>query len=309
MATVTVNPAKTTASLAVATGPDRGRSVPVTEELVHIGRGADNHLVLSDASVADHQLSIVLRGGRYAIYTPLEQAVEVDGSVIPHARWVWLPKSAKIRISERTVLQFSEDGEIATASTVRDAATTDSVAIEPAVKKPGSRPAPKKKKKEAAVAKFITDRSGESLVKLGEDGQLPELSLTEAADRAAAREKPKETSPFVVYGLLALSFVASGALLLLDVDVGGSSSRERAEAVTDLRTFYGEDGRPIARWQQLLRDARLAASRGDRVAERQAYRRVLEMVNSEDNSKLTGLTGSPDRDERLRKDIGVMLRE
>lgn len=304
MATATDNSARAKAHLAVSTGPDRGRSLPVTEELVHIGRGPDNHLVLSDAGVAEHQLSIVFRGGRYAIYTPLEQAVEVDGNVIPHARWVWLPESAKIRVSERTVLHFAETA--AAGSAVRET-VTDSVTVEPP-KKNGVKPPPRKKKKEAAVAKFITDRSGESLVKLGEDGQLPELSLTEAADRAAAREKPKETSPLLVYGLLAISFLASGALLLIDVDLGGSASQERAEASMMLKTFYGAEGQKIAPWQQLLRDARLSASRGDRAGERRAYRRVLEMVNSEDNNKFTGLTGDPKRDDELRGLIGTMLR-
>lgn len=305
MATATDNSARAKANLAVTTGPDRGRTLPVTEELVHIGRSPENHLVLSDDGVADHQLSIVFRGGRFAIYTPLEQAVEVDGNVIPHARWVWLPETAKIRVSERTVLQFAETGAAA-VSTVRDAAA-DSVTAE-APKKNGVKPAPKKRKKEAAVAKFITDRSGESLVKLGEDGQLPELSLTEAADRAATREKPKETNPLLVYGLLAMSFVASGALLLIDVDLGGSAAQERAEASVKLKAFYGAEGQPIAPWQQLLRDARLSASRGDRVGERRAYRRVLEMVNSEDNNKFTGLTGDPKRDDELRGLIGTMLR-
>ena len=139
-------------------------------------------------------------------------------------------------------------------------------------------------------------------------GQLPELSLTEAADRAATREKPKETNPLLVYGLLAMSFVASGALLLIDVDLGGSAAQERAEASVKLKAFYGAEGQPIAPWQQLLRDARLSASRGDRVGERRAYRRVLEMVNSEDNNKFTGLTGDPKRDDELRGLIGTMLR-
>ena len=308
MTAATDNPARTTARVAVAAGPDRGKSLRVTEELVHLGRGADNHLVLTDAALAEHHLSIVLRGGRYAIYTPHEGAVQVDGNTIPHARWVWLPESARIRISDESVLLFSESGEFA-GSRPKDGGG-DSITLDPpAARKTDSKPAPKKKKKEAAVAKFITDRSGESLVKLGDDGQLPELALTEAAERAAAREKPKETNPLLVYGLLALSFVMSGVLLLVEVDVGGGSARERGDALRKIGSFYGENGKPIQPWQQLLRDARLAASRGDRAAERKAYRRVLEMVNSEDNSKLVGLTGSPQSDDQLRELIAKLLRE
>lgn len=321
MSTATDNPARLKARVTVATGPDRGQSLAVTEELVHIGRGAENHLALTDPHVAEHQISIVFRGGRYAIYTPIEGSTEVDGSVIPHARWVWLPATARIRVSDKTSLYFSESNESAGASASPAAgkapraphdASADSVNVEGGAKKEG-KPAKKKAKKETAVAKFITDRGGEALVKLGDDGHLPELNLTEGAERAAQRDKPKETNPLLVYGLVGFSFLMSITLLLLDDEGGSVSSEARAQAQIDIRKFYGEDAAPgekpksIEKWQQWLRDARLAASRRDREAERRAYRKVLNQLNSEDNKGFTGLTGSRDRDEELRRLIATLM--
>ena len=52
---------------------------------------------------------------------------------------------------------------------------------------------------------------------------------------------------------------------------------------------------------------RLAYSRNDRTAERRAYRQVLDLLNSEDKNRLLGLTGSPEKDERLRELIAILL--
>jgi len=94
------------AKLSVTTGPDRGRTFDLDDELVHIGRGAGNQIVLSDDTLAEHQASIVRRNGRFAIYTTAIDGIEIEGNPIPPERWVWLPTEASIRISRRTLCQF-----------------------------------------------------------------------------------------------------------------------------------------------------------------------------------------------------------
>ena len=94
------------AQITVTTGPDRGRVFELADEVMHIGRGPENDIVLSDPSLAEHQASIVSRGGRYAIFSPEEDAVQVDENAIPSDQWVWLPEEARISIGERTVVQF-----------------------------------------------------------------------------------------------------------------------------------------------------------------------------------------------------------
>lgn len=315
MSGTATNGSKTSARLVVTTGPDRGKSFTLGEELSHVGRGTDNTVVLSDPAVAEHQLSIVFRTGRYAVYTPLEKSVDVDGSVIPHARWVWLPESARIRLSDKTSLQFSlgNDARTTGSSTSttpkppRPPGTEGEDSVYPSKKADGSASPRKSKKKEQTLARFITDQPGEALVTLGEDGHLPELNLTEGADRAAAKNVKKESNPLVIYGLVAMSLLVSVVLILVDSDDSGGGSSDKSQARTEIREFYGTDTDNPQPWQRTLREGRLAYSRNDRAAERRAYRRVLDQLNSEDLNRFTGLTGSPEQDDKLRRLIGVLI--
>ncbi|MBC8001849.1 MAG: hypothetical protein H7X97_04595, partial [Opitutaceae bacterium] len=74
-----------------------------------------------------------------------------------------------------------------------------------------------------------------------------------------------------------------------------------------MRNFVGGDKGPIKPYQQLLRDAGLAQSRGDFKSERDAYRRVLRLLNSEDKNPFTGITGTAEDDDRLKKHLAVLL--
>ena len=73
----------TTSSLTITTGPGRGASFEFEDELINIGRGDMNQVVIDDPDLEEHQASIVQRNGRYAIYTAFNDAVEVDTSPIP----------------------------------------------------------------------------------------------------------------------------------------------------------------------------------------------------------------------------------
>jgi hypothetical protein len=158
------------------------------------------------------------------------------------------------------------------------------------------------------VARFITDGPGEPLVRLGDDGHLPELALKEGAARLSKEAESSESNPLVMYGVLAFSVLASMGLLLVDVDVLDLSGRDRAAARVEIQRFYGEEGKPLRPHQIHLRQASQAESRRDGDRARAEYRKVLDMLRAEGNDRtLTGVTGSREEDRELERLIGVML--
>lgn len=327
------------ARISVLTGPDRGRACEVADEVAHVGRGADCHLALRDPDIADHLCSIVERNARFAIFTPVPDTVFVEGLAIPSEKWVWLPEVAEIRLSKRTQLRFevvaggepqtdeqvsvpsgpvpeSREGDQAeplrrakarankgtgAAAGNGHAVGTESLANIPRPKRGG-------KGESRKVARFITDGPGEPLVRLGDDGHLPELALKEGAARLAKEAESSGSNPLVMYGVLAFSLLASVGLLLLDVNMLDLSSRDRAAARVEIQRFYGEEGKSLRLYQIHLRQASQAESRGDTNRARIEYRKVLDMLRAEGNDRtLTGVTGSRDEDRELERLIGVML--
>lgn len=315
------------AQITVTTGPDEGQTFALSDELVHIGRGADNQIVLTDPALNEHQASIVRRNGRYAIYAPLVDTVEVEGNAIPAERWVWLPDCATIRLGEGTVFQLtrgttgngrkgeperkSEPEEVSTPTPTRRTAKFKSPP-----KGNGRTRKPKEAKKKSHVARFVSDRSGESLVKLGEDGQLPALELAEISeDRPRERrEKPQSSNPLLLYAILGFSFVSSLSLLLLNPGGGSESASNKSDARAVVRKFLGESEDDFEPYQVLLRQALIDHSQGDTRSEQRHYRTVLRMLNSADilHDDLNGLTGRQTGrgtagDDELRKALQTLL--
>jgi len=104
--------------IVVTTGPDRGKVFEPVEELVHIGRAAESHIVLDDPSVSEHQASLLRKNGRYAIFHPADSDVQVDGQTIPADQWVWLPSDVRVQFGRRTTCQFTcPEPVVADAST------------------------------------------------------------------------------------------------------------------------------------------------------------------------------------------------
>ena len=278
------------ATLTVSSGPDRGRVFRLDDELVHIGSGAENQVALRDVGLPEHAASVIQKNGRYAIYTPLGEVIQIDGSPIPAEQWVWLPAGARIRLSDRTSLQFAEavNGNGAAVDAVpageggrlaprvesaRGASGPPSAAPASAGRK-GSKAG---EKKTGNVARFITDQPGDPLVRLGEDGHLPELALIETASRKGAEKKSSGSSPAVLYAVLGFSVLMSVGMLLIDADSFGSSAADRRAARDEITSYYGGAEAPLEEYQRQLREARLAQARGDRAAEREAYRRVVAL--------------------------------
>ncbi|MFQ5733425.1 MAG: FHA domain-containing protein [Planctomycetaceae bacterium] len=278
----------------------------VEEELVHLGRGADNQIALSDESLEDHQASIIRRNGRYAIFTPIENGVEVDGNGVPAEQWVWLPETSQIQFGKWTLLQFRYRSEGRPQSNGGGDSPAPPARPKKAGRKRSAKPTAKKGRK---VARFITDTSGDQLVRLGEDGQLPELALTESNRPAQVERKKRERSPALLYGAVVGSLALSLLLLVFNPGNIGTSADERADALRKIARFYGEKGEPKP-YQRHLREARQARWRGDVSAERRAYQRVLDLLNSEDvmdPDNHTGLTGDKKGDGELRRLIGILM--
>lgn len=306
------------ATISVTAGPDTGKAFALTDELMHIGRGGDNHLILSDATLAEHQASIVRRNGRYAIYAPSAGAVQVDGSEIPPEKWVWLPPAATIRLGAATICSLAAPTNGSAKSA--DSTPTPTAGRAPKSVAPGTA-RPRKKARSAEtrphVARFLSDRSGAPLVSLGEDGQLPALELAELADEQPRERRQKsESNPLLLYALLGGSFLMSLGMLLIDPQGGSTASgADHAAARQVVEDYLGEDGSNLEPYQRLLRQAVIDHSQGNVRAEQDAYRRVLRILNSSDirdPRNLNGLTGKQTgrgraSDEELRAALMTLL--
>ncbi|MEX0716479.1 MAG: FHA domain-containing protein [Planctomycetaceae bacterium] len=316
-----------TATITIISGPDRGKVFEVRDELVRIGAGAENDLPLSDPELADRNVRIVRRNGRFAISTVVADVVEVDGNLLPAERWVWLPESARVRLGGRTSFQFaiqssedaaeSTDGEAATASASLGDTDPQSESATPAPRRraKGSerqrKPGKSAKGGEAGgrqVGRFITSQKGDALVTLGEDGQLPELSLQETSGgRKRTREKKKPgDSSWMVYVAVGVSVSLSLLLLLFPAGPGGTSNRVRNDAREQIKQFHGDHTRgPLKEYEILLRQAALEHSRGNRAGEMAAYEKVRDRVYAGDLPD-SGLTGHPERDDELKRLLGIL---
>lgn len=299
-----------TASLTVTTGPDRGQTFALIDEFIHIGSGPESQVLLSDPQVPEHLASLANRNGRFAIFTPIDGAISVDGNTLKADQWVWLPTKAAIKVTAKTTLTF-QSGSSAAAVPTPDTKLPDDSPPPVVALKAKRRAATKKSDSTTgrAVAKFITDRPGETLVRLGDDGHLPELALQEATTaKTDKRQQSSQGNPALVYGALGFSLLASIAMLFLEpqtFDERATSKSAARQAI--VKDFIGDERGPAKPYQRLLREAGLAHSRGDLAGERNAYIATLGLLNSEDKNPYTGITGSAELDEQLKKYLAVLL--
>ncbi len=322
----------------VTAGPDEGRSFALTEELTHVGRGSENQIVLTDDSLGEHQFSLVRRNGRFALYTPESDAINVDGSLVPAERWVWVPDTAVIHCGHSTAMVLKSSappangtplepatGGAAHAVTVPELPDGSSGSVvrrsRSGSRRDGSptersRRGHRRDATRSTVAKFITDRPGDPLVRLGADGHLPELTLEEAtANQTSPQTSATNSNPLVLYGLLTCSLVFSVGLLLIEPAGSHRPAGDTSSARSVLEQHYGDTDAELLPYQVQLRQALVAHARGDVRAEQQAYRHVLRMLNSADvtdRSNHNGLTGPVTQrgrasDDDLRKALQTLL--
>jgi len=160
------------------------------------------------------------------------------------------------------------------------------------------------------VARFVSADAAQSPLKLAEDGKLPELRLARDDEKAAVGEKSNSISPVVLVCLLAISVALSLLLVLWDPSASGVTD-EKVQARQTIRDNFflttGEEA--LAPYQQWLRQAQRAASRGDHQTEQKLYQKVLDQLRAQRGPFDPGVTGSRARDEELENLIIIILRK
>ena len=299
------------ATLTVTTGPDRGQIFSLIDEFIHIGSGPDSQVLLTDPQVPEHLASLANRNGRYAIFSPLDNAVMVDGNSLKVDQWVWLPSRATIKVTSKTTLTFQAGSNDATTPVEKlpDASPPPVAEVKSKARRPASKKSESTGTTGRAVAKFITDRPGEMLVRLGEDGHLPELALQEAAAPKTDKQKRgSQGNPALIYGAIGFSLLASVAMLFLEPDSFDERATTKSSARQSIvKKYIGDEKGPTKPYQRLLREAGLAHSRGDFASERAAYLSVLNLLNAEDRNQHIGISGDLEDDEKLRGHLAVLL--
>jgi hypothetical protein len=337
-----------TAQLVIQTGPDQGQVFPLQSELVRLGTADGNEIVLADATLAEHHASIVYREGRFAIVTTHAGGLQIDETPVPPERWIWLPEQASIRLSPQTLLQFTVTSEATPATPgaapvgaaasadappslrpppragtpkprrVPTAVSSGAETVEESTESP-AKPRKSTEKKGRQTARFITDGPGEALVRLGEDGQLPELSLAESGAEGKTSSRTRESNPYLLVGVVFVSLLMTGAMLFMEGEDSYLPPQNQASARQELTEYLGTDTDSPAPYQLALRRSRQAWARGDRAGEKAELRRVLQMLRSEAKERLqkfSGLTGRLDydyddtskrSDRRLEELIAILL--
>ncbi|NLE36673.1 MAG: zf-TFIIB domain-containing protein, partial [Pirellulaceae bacterium] len=149
----------------------------------------------------------------------------------------------------------------------------------PSVAKPSREEPPGAPRKN--VARFVSAEAAQSPLKLAKDGRLPELMLEQEEEKTTRGEKGRAMNPALLIGGVALSVVFSLVLLLWEPsasDPGDDKARAR-QTIRD-NFFAVADDRPPLPYQQWLREAQRAASRGDARTERMLYQRVLDQLRA-----------------------------
>ncbi|MBN1912054.1 MAG: hypothetical protein JW818_20195, partial [Pirellulales bacterium] len=160
------------------------------------------------------------------------------------------------------------------------------------------------------VARLITSDAADSTLNLAEDGNLPELKLHESLTKDASQQKKTSSNPLVLMAVLSASILACILMLFWDGSGGGHDDRKQAVEQIIRDKFFNTPGGELEPYQQWLREAQLAAERGNTAQEQQLYRRVLDRLHAErDRFDRTGLTGSIESDDELEELVLKMLKK
>lgn len=159
---------------------------------------------------------------------------------------------------------------------------------------------------------FIAQETAETPLKPDKEGRLPELALSDSELHREDLAEEKESNPAVLVSVLAVSFMLSLLLLFADFEGGESVNMGADEARDRIAQEYFHNESPqalLADYQLYLRRAQRAHARGDLNEERQWYRRVLNLLHAETAKSYHTVTGTRDRDERLRDLLSRILQD
>lgn len=158
------------------------------------------------------------------------------------------------------------------------------------------------------TARFIEPDVNATKVKLGEDGQLPDLALSDQEkQRVAAKESPS-SNPLVLIAVLSASVVMSILILLID-EPSATTANDKAEARARVEAIYlsfdswERQGPPARQLRDLLGHALQAYNRGDLEQEKDYYRQVLDLLNREDAPRYGGFSGNDKEVEDLVSEL------
>ena len=171
------------------------------------------------------------------------------------------------------------------------------------------------------VAQFITADVAQSQLELAADGQLPELKLEADSDTKQKKKRSAASNQWRLVLLICGSLTASTLMLFV-----GPGEETQSQSSLEIRArnrineiYLGNEDEALAPYQQYLRQAQLAYTRGDRKAERFYYRKVLRLLRAEhldrdpDKKGVTGMryrSSDPNlrSDQDLEERLSVLLK-
>ncbi|HZZ73390.1 MAG TPA: hypothetical protein VFE24_14140 [Pirellulales bacterium] len=157
------------------------------------------------------------------------------------------------------------------------------------------------------TARFAAQLNAPSTVALTSEGKLPELHLTEALSKSK-HEAKRESNPVLLVVVFGVSILCTAMMLFYNPSADTTDKDTPDAARRALIPFYQEATGPAQPYQDLLRDSERAHARGDRKAEMNDYRHVLDLLHEEGRNQYKGLTGVPSKDRELERLLGTLLR-
>lgn len=160
---------------------------------------------------------------------------------------------------------------------------------------------------ETSTARFIKRDANATQVKLGADGQLPDLALATQEKRVEGGDDSKTSNPWVLISVLCISVLMSVLILVIDEPMPGTAEGKGAarQKLQSIFASWDRNDAPAHEIRDLLARASQAYNRGDYEQEEEYYRQILDLLNREDAPKYGGFSGD---DNTLKETISEMLR-
>jgi hypothetical protein len=156
------------------------------------------------------------------------------------------------------------------------------------------------------TARFIERDANATRVKLGADGQLPDLTLSTHEKGDDTTGEPSSSRSWVLIAVLCLSMVMSVLILVIE-EPTASNTADKAQARKQLEAIFQSwdtTNESALEIRKLLARALRAYNRGDYEQEKQFYRETMDLLNREDAPKYGGYTGD---DGRLKAVLSELL--
>ncbi len=164
------------------------------------------------------------------------------------------------------------------------------------------------------VARLISAKAAESVIKPAADGRLPDLHLQESGKQPATEGPSRSVHPLVLYGVLTLCAVISFLMLLGPSDLGSSgedNSAEKEAARQNIeRKFFGGgnlDSGELKPFQNELHAAKRAHDSGDTKSEYDHYDKVLRMLHAEHGPDDRPLTGDGEKGRESDRELKMYI--